>query len=289
MKKIRKLVIPAAGFGTRFLPITKTIAKEMLPIIDKPTIQYIVEEAIESGIEEIIFITNPYKKTLEDYFDTVYELESRLEKSNKTDELKLLQDMFKGIKFYFIRQGSPKGTGHAVNLARGIIGDEPFAVAWGDDLVYTTNKPALRQLIDVYEKYDCNVIGGENVDRSIVNKYGIVKFSDELTGKIESIVEKPSIESAPSTFAGLGRYIVKPEIFDILDKVEPASNGEIYFPVAMAELMKTQDFYACRYDGKYTDVGSKAGYIKANIMYALNRDDIKDEVLEFIKNMSKNL
>ncbi len=282
MKKVRKLIIPVAGFGTRFLPITKTVPKEMLPIVDKPTIQYIVEEARASGIEEIIFIVNQYRKTLEDYFDNFYELESRLEKNKKTKELNILNDIKSDMKFYFIRQGNPKGTGHAINLARSMIGDEPFAVAFGDDLVYSKTKPALKQLIEIYEKYDCNVIGGEEVEINDVSKYGIVKFSDESTGKIETIIEKPNIEEAPSRFAGLGRYIIKPEVFDILDNIKPASNGEIYLPVALNELMKTQDFYACKYEGKYLDVGSKEGYIKTNIIYALDRSDLKDDILKFL-------
>ena len=286
MKKIRKAVIPVAGMGTRFLPVTKSVPKEMLPIVDKPTLQYIVEEAVASGIEEIMFITSPYKKVIEDHFDISYELEDRLKKNNKMEELELIKNIPKLAKFYYIRQGEPLGSGHAINLAKSFVGDEPFAVLFGDDLMYYgDNKPVLRQLIDIYEKYDCNVIATQEVDPNLVYKYGIIKFSDERTGKIETIIEKPKVEEAPSNNAAIGRYIVKPEIFKILKDLKAGVGNEIQFTDAMMELMKTQPFYACKIKGKYCDTGSKLGYLEANIRYALNREDLKAGLLAIIKEL----
>lgn len=283
MKRIKKAVIPIAGLGTRFLPATKAIAKEMLPIIDKPTIQYIVEECVESGIEEILFITSPYKKSVEDHFDQSFELEKRLEKSGKLEQLKMVQDISKMCKMYFIRQGEPLGSGHAISLAKSFIGDDDFAVLYGDDLM-KYEVPVLKQLIDMYEKYDANVIGVEEVDRSIVYKYGIIEFSEN--DKIKSIVEKPRIEDAPSNYAGLGRYVVKNEIFNELENITKGTNGEYQFTDAMLSLMKKQDFYACKYDGTYYDIGNQLGYIKANIAFALDRDDIKEDLKSYLHNLT---
>ena len=287
MKKIRKAVIPVAGMGTRFLPVTKSIPKEMLPIVDMPTIEYIVDEAVASGIEEILFITSPYKKTLEDHFDISYELEKRLEASHKEKELEMVQAISRKCKFYYIRQGEPLGSGHAINLAKTFVGDEPFAVMYGDDVMYYKNRqPVLKQLIDVYEKYNANVIGVQEVDRSLVHKYGIIKYSNEETGKIDTIIEKPKLEEAPSNSAGLGRYIVNSTIFDILYDLKAGAGNEIQFTDAMKELMNTEDFYACKFDGEYYDVGSKIGYLKANINYALDRDDLKDDLLAYMKKIT---
>lgn len=283
MKRIKKAVIPIAGLGTRFLPATKAIAKEMLPIIDKPTIQYIVEECVESGIEEILFITSPYKKSVEDHFDQSFELEKRLEKSGKLEQLKMVQDISKMCKMYFIRQGEPLGSGHAISLAKSFIGDDDFAVLYGDDLM-KYEVPVLKQLIDMYEKYDANVIGVEEVDRSIVYKYGIIEFSEN--DKIKSIVEKPKVEDAPSNYAGLGRYVVKNEIFNELENITKGANGEYQFTDAMLSLMKKQDFYACKYDGTYYDIGNQLGYIKANIAFALDRDDIKEDLKSYLHNLT---
>lgn len=287
MKKVRKAVIPVAGMGTRFLTVTKSVPKEMLPIVDMPTIQYIVDEAIASGIEEILFITSPYKKTLEDHFDVSYELEKRLEASNKLKELEMVKSITSKCKFYYTRQGEPLGSGHAINLARSFVGDEPFAVMFGDDIMYYKDKkPVLQQLIDVYEKYNANVIGVQQVDWSIVNKYGIIKYSDETTGKIDTIIEKPKLEEAPSNSAGLGRYIVNSSIFDILSDLKAGAGSEIQFTDAMKELMTKEAFYACKFDGQYYDVGSKIGYLKANIAYALDREDLKEELFEYMKKIT---
>ncbi len=283
MKKVRKAVIPVAGMGTRFLPVTKSVPKEMLPIIDKPTLQYIVEECVESGIEEILFITSPYKRNVEDHFDQSFELETRLERNNKLKELEIVQNISKMCTIYYTRQGEPLGSGHAIKLAKNFIGNEPFAVLYGDDLMQSKT-PVLKQLIDVYNKYDCNVIGVQEVDPTLVYKYGIIEF--EQGDKIKSIVEKPSVEEAPSNFAGLGRYIVKPEIFEELEKLSKGKGGEYQFTDGMLALMKSQDFYACKFEGTYYDIGNQLGYLKANIAFALNRADLKDDLKAFLKEIS---
>ena len=280
MKKIRKCVIPVAGMGTRFLPVTKATPKEMLPIIDKPTIQYIIEEAVASGIEEVLLITSPYKNSVIDHFDKSYELESRLEKSGKIDKLRLVENISNLAKFTFIRQGEPKGSGHAIKLAKSFVGDEPFAVMYGDDII-KAEVPVLKQLIDVYEEKDCNVIGVQEVDHSLVYKYGIIEYADN-EGKIKRLVEKPTLEEAPSNDAGLGRYIVKPEIFDELENLETGAGGEYQFSDAMLKLMQKQDFYACKFDGEYFDIGNQLGYLKANVAYALEREDVKDDFKKFL-------
>ena len=280
MKKIRKCVIPVAGMGTRFLPATKATPKEMLPIIDKPTIQYIIEEAVASGIEEILLITSPYKNSVIDHFDKSYELESRLKENGKLDKLELVKSISELAKFTFIRQGEPKGSGHAIKLAKSFVGDEPFAVMYGDDII-KAEVPVLKQLIDVYEEKDCNVIGVQEVDHSLVYKYGIIEYADN-EGKIKRLVEKPTLEEAPSNDAGLGRYIVKPEIFDELENLEAGANGEYQFSDAMLKLMQKQDFYACKFDGEYFDIGNQLGYLKANVAYALEREDVKDDFKKFL-------
>lgn len=280
MKKIRKCVIPVAGMGTRFLPATKATPKEMLPIIDKPTIQYIIEEAVASGIEEILLITSPYKNSVIDHFDKSYELESRLKENGKLDKLELVKSISELAKFTFIRQGEPKGSGHAIKLAKSFVGDEPFAVMYGDDII-KAEVPVLKQLIDVYEEKDCNVIGVQEVDHSLVYKYGIIEYADN-EGKIKRLVEKPTLEEAPSNDAGLGRYIVKPEIFDELENLETGAGGEYQFSDAMLKLMQKQDFYACKFDGEYFDIGNQLGYLKANVAYALEREDVKDDFKKFL-------
>lgn len=285
MKKVRKCIIPVAGLGTRFLPATKATPKEMLPIIDKPTLQYIVEEAVESGIEEILFITSPYKNSVLDHFDRNYELESRLKSSGKIDKVEMIEKISSLAKFYYIRQGEPKGSGHAINLARSFIGNEPFAVMYGDDLI-KSDIPVLKQLIDVYNEKECNVIGVQEVDKALVNKYGIIEYENE-EGKIKTIVEKPNIDEAPSNHAGLGRYIVNPEIFDELDNLKRGAGNEYQFTDGMKALMNKQNFYACKFDGEYFDIGNQLGYIKANIAFALEREDIKNELEKYLKDIIK--
>ena len=281
MKKVKKCIIPVAGMGTRFLPATKATPKEMLPIIDKPTLQYIVEEAVASGIEEILFITSPYKNSVMDHFDKNFELESRLKESGKLDKLHMIENVSSLAKFYYMRQGEPMGSGHAINLAKSFVGDEPFAVMYGDDLM-KSEVPVLQQLIDIYEEKDCNVIGVQEVDPSIVYKYGIIEYADE-EGKIKDIIEKPSVDEAPSNHAGLGRYIVKPEIFDELENLKRGAGNEYQFTDGMKALMKKQEFYACKFNGKYFDIGNQFGYIKANIEFALDRDDIKGDLSNYLE------
>lgn len=285
MKKIRKAVIPVAGLGTRFLPITKSLPKEMLPIVDRPTLELIVEEALESGIEEILLITNPYKKVIEDYFDQSFELEERLRRNNKLEELEQVKSISSKVKVYFIRQGEPLGNGHAVGLAKGFVGDEPFAVIFGDD-VYKSKVPALKQLIEVYEKYDCNVIGGQEVERSVVNRYGIFEYDNN--GNVTAVIEKPSIEEAPSQNAVTGRYILKPEIFDHIDKTTEG-NKEIYLTTAMNRLMKSQIFRDCIIDGHYYDSGNKLEYLKANIDYGLEDKKLGSELALYIKALAEKI
>lgn len=281
MQKIRKAVIPVAGLGTRFLPVTKAVPKEMLPIVDKPTLQYIVEEAVASGIEEILLITSPNKEAIINHFDRSFELEMRLEKSHKYEQLEMVRSISDLVHIYTIRQGEPLGSGHAVSLAESFVGKEPFAVLYGDDLI-KGDIPALKELIEVYEKYDANVIGIQEVDPSVVSRYGIISYADRNTGKIASIIEKPKMEEAPSTSAGLGRYIVKPEIFDALRDIKISVNHEYQFTDAMLLLMQTQDFYACPFHGDYYDIGNQLGYVKANIAYALDRKELQEDLKEYM-------
>lgn len=283
MKKIRKAIIPVAGMGTRFLPVTKSLAKEMLSIIDKPAIQYIVEEAVNSGIEEILFITSPYKRNIEDHFDRSFELEHRLQKSGKIEALKLVKEIPCLAHFYYIRQGEPLGTGHATLLAKNFIGDEPFAILYGDDVI-NAEIPCLKQMIEVYEKYDCNVLCAKELERQLITQKGAIDFENISTGKIKGLIEKPKIEEAPSFYGTLGRYILKPEIFEELEKLT-LKNGEYLLTDAILELLKKQPFYACQMDGAYYDIGSQFGYIKANIEFALQRDDLKQMIHEYLKNI----
>ena len=286
MKKVRKCVIPVAGMGTRFLPGTKAIPKEMFPIIDKPAIQYIVEEAIDSGIEEILFITSLYKNSVIDHFDRNFELETRLEKSGKLAKLKVVRNISNMANFTYIRQGEPLGSGHAIKLAKSFVNDEPFAVMYGDD-VMMYEEPVLKQLIDLYNKTDANIIGVQEIDPKLAFKYGIIKYADGNTNKIETIIEKPRNEDAPSNHAGLGRYIVKPEIFEELEKLSKGAGNEYQFTDAMKNLMERQDFYACNFKGKYFDIGNQFGYLKANIEFALEREDLKEDTLKYIYKLKR--
>lgn len=280
MKKITKAVIPVAGLGTRFLPITKSVPKEMLPIVDKPTLSYIIEECINSGITDILLITSPYKKVIEDYFDQHYELMKRLEEKEKLAELKLLNTKPDNVNIYFIRQGEPKGSGHAINLAKTFVGDDYFAVLYGDDIM-KSNTPALKQLINIHEQTQANVIGCLEVDESQYSKYGMIDFKDTKTNKIKCIIEKPNPEDSPSNCAGLGRYIVSANIFNELANLTAGKGNEYQFTDAMTNLMDKEDFYACKLDATYYDTGSKIGYLKANIDYALDREELKEELKEY--------
>ena len=289
-KKIRKAIIPAAGLGTRFLPATKAQPKEMLPIVDKPTIQYIIEEAIASGIEEILIITGRSKKCIEDHFDRSVELELELEKSGKQSMLDMVQDISNMVDIHYIRQKEPRGLGHAINCAKVFVGDEPFAILLGDDIVYNDQKPCLKQLIDCYNEYHTSVLGVQTVPHEKVNKYGIVDgtFVKDRVMKVKGLVEKPHIDEAPSDVAILGRYIVTPKIFEILDRTKPGKGGEIQLTDALLELMNEEEMYAYDFEGRRYDVGDKLGFLEATVEYALRRDGLKDKFTDYLKDILKS-
>ncbi|MDU3194810.1 MAG: UTP--glucose-1-phosphate uridylyltransferase GalU [Clostridium perfringens] len=288
-KKIRKAIIPAAGLGTRFLPATKAQPKEMLPIVDKPTIQYIIEEAIASGIEEILIITGRSKKCIEDHFDKSVELEMELEKSGKNELLDLVRDISDMVDIHYIRQKEPRGLGHAIHCAKTFVGDEPFAILLGDDVVYNEEKPCLKQLIDCYNEYKTSVLGVQTVPESHVSKYGIVdgKYIEGKVYKVKGLVEKPSVEEAPSNVAILGRYIVTPRIFDILENTKPGKGGEIQLTDALLELMGQEAMYAYAFEGRRYDVGDKLGFLEATVEYALRRPELREGFIEYLNNLSE--
>ncbi|HAT4314918.1 TPA: UTP--glucose-1-phosphate uridylyltransferase GalU [Clostridium perfringens] len=288
-KKIRKAIIPAAGLGTRFLPATKAQPKEMLPIVDKPTIQYIIEEAIASGIEEILIITGRSKKCIEDHFDKSVELEMELEKSGKNELLDLVRDISDMVDIHYIRQKEPRGLGHAIHCAKTFVGDEPFAILLGDDVVYNEEKPCLKQLIDCYNEYKTSVLGVQTVPESHVSKYGIVdgKYIEGKVYKVKGLVEKPSVEEAPSNVAILGRYIVTPRIFDILENTKPGKGGEIQLTDALLELMGQEAMYAYDFKGRRYDVGDKLGFLEATVEYALRRPELREGFIEYLNNLSE--
>jgi UTP--glucose-1-phosphate uridylyltransferase len=284
MRKVRKAIIPAAGLGTRFLPATKAQPKEMLPIVDKPTIQYIVEEAIQSGIEDILIITGRSKRAIEDHFDHALEVEQLLEQKGHTDLLNMVQDISKMVDIHYVRQKQPLGLGHAVYCARKFIGNEPFAVLLGDDII-VSEKPCLRQLMDVYETKGGSVLGVQRVAKSEVSKYGIVDPAGKSIGrtvKVKNMVEKPSLDMAPSDIAVLGRYIIEPEIFDILAKTKPGAGGEIQLTDALKVLAAQNSMYAHIFEGKRYDVGDKLGYLQATVEFALQRSDLGREFHEYL-------
>lgn len=287
--KVRKAIIPAAGLGTRFLPATKAQPKEMLPIVDKPTIQYIIEEAIASGIEDILIITGRNKRAIEDHFDKSVELELELEQKGKKELLELVQDISNMVNIHYIRQKEPKGLGHAIHCAKTFIKDEPFAVLLGDDIVNSKTKPCLKQLIDVYEEYETTILGVQEVAREDVNKYGIVSGSHIGKGlyEVKDLIEKPAIDKAPTNVAILGRYIINPEIFDILETTEPGAGGEIQLTDALRDLAKIQKMYAYTFEGKRYDVGDKLGFLKATVEFALEREDLRDEFKSYLMNLTR--
>lgn len=283
--KVRKAVIPAAGLGTRFLPATKAMPKEMLPIVDKPTIQYIIEEAIASGIEEILIITGKSKRAIEDHFDRSCELEQELEKKHNTELLELVQQVSNMADVHYIRQKEAKGLGHAIYCARTFVGNEPFAVLLGDDVVYNDKNPCLKQMIECYDKYQTSVLGVQTVKEEDVCKYGIVDGVqvEDRVYKVKNLVEKPAVEEAPSNVAILGRYIINPAIFDILAETKPGKGGEIQLTDALKELALKEDMYAYDFEGRRYDVGNKQGFLEATVETALRREDLRDEFLEYLK------
>lgn len=284
IKPVRKAVIPAAGLGTRFLPATKATPKEMLPIVDKPTIQYIVEEALAAGIEDILVITGRSKRAIEDHFDRSIELEMNLKEHGKEKELEVVRKI-SDIRIHYIRQKEPRGLGHAILCAQQFIGDEPFAVLLGDDVV-DAKVPALKQLTDVYEKTGSSVLGVQEVPLEKVSSYGIVAShaTDEpRTFTVSDMVEKPAVEDAPSRLAVLGRYVINPEIFAILEKTEPGRGGEIQLTDALKVLAEQQTMYAYNFEGRRYDVGDKQGFLEATVEMALKRPDLRDKFLTYLQ------
>lgn len=284
MQKVRKAVIPAAGLGTRFLPATKATPKEMLPIVDKPTIQYIVEEALASGIEEILIITGRSKRAIEDHFDRSIELELNLEASGKTAELEMVKEI-SGIRIHYTRQKEPRGLGHAILCAKQFVGDEPFAVLLGDDVV-DGKVPALKQLIDVYDKTGASVLGVQEVPQEKVSSYGIVDSQpteEARTFTVRDMVEKPAVAEAPSRLAVLGRYVITPQVFDILEQTPPGRGNEIQLTDALKVLAKQQAMYAYNFEGRRYDVGDKQGFLEATVEMALKRPDLRDKFLAYLK------
>ncbi len=289
MLRVRKAIIPAAGLGTRFLPATKALPKEMLPIVDKPTMQYIIEEAIASGIEEILIITGRNKKSIEDHFDKSVELELELESKHKDGLLEQVRDISNMVNIHFIRQKEPKGLGHAINCARTFVGNEPFAVMLGDDIV-DAEVPCLKQLMDCFEEKQVSILGVQEVKTENVDKYGIVdgiKVSDRVY-KVNNLVEKPLVEVAPSNVAILGRYIITPEIFDILDNTKPGKGGEIQLTDALKALIGQQDMYAYVFEGRRYDVGDKLGFLEATVEFALKREELKVPFMEYLQTLKDN-
>lgn len=280
---VKKAIIPAAGLGTRFLPATKAQPKEMLPIVDKPTIQYIIEEAVASGIEEILIITGRNKRAIEDHFDKSIELERELEKKGKEDLLKIVRDISSISDIYYIRQKEPKGLGHAIGCARTFVGNQPFAVMLGDDVV-DNEIPCLKQLIDCYNEYKTSIIGVQEVPKEEVYKYGIVKgmYIENNVYKVKDLIEKPKVEEAPSNMAILGRYIITPSIFEILQNTTPGKGGEIQLTDALRTLAKNEAMYAYTFQGRRYDVGDKLGFLQATVEFALKKEELKKPFMKYL-------
>lgn len=287
--KVKKAIIPAAGLGTRFLPATKAQPKEMLPIVDKPTIQYIIEEAVASGIEEILVITGRNKRAIEDHFDKSVELEKELENHGKNKLLSIVKDISNMANIYYIRQKEPKGLGHAINCAKTFVGNEPFAVMLGDDVV-DSEVPCLKQLIDCYDEYKTTILGVQKVPHNDVSKYGIVDAMhiEKSVYKVKNLVEKPKIEEAPTDIAILGRYIITPQIFDILSKTKPGKGGEIQLTDALKTLMQSEAMYAYTFEGTRYDVGDKLGFLKATVEFALKREELSEPFMQYLLTLREN-
>lgn len=288
-KRVKKAVIPAAGLGTRFLPATKAMPKEMLPIVDKPTIQYIIEEAVESGIEDILIVTGKGKRAIEDHFDSVPELEQILIEKGKSEFLKLVEETT-NINIHFIRQSKPMGLGHAVLQAKAFVGDEPFVVMLGDDIVQAET-PCTRQLINQYEITNSSIIGVQPVSDEETQRYGIVDLSSSVSDtlhKVKSFVEKPVPGTAPSNLAILGRYLFTPEIFKYLETQEPGAGNEIQLTDAITRLNEMQRVFAYEFDGKRYDVGEKFGFIRTTLEFALKREDLGDDVHKLMVELLEN-
>lgn len=282
--QLRKAIIPAAGLGTRFLPATKAQPKEMLPIVDKPTLQYIIEEAVQSGIEEILIITGRNKKSIEDHFDKSVELELELEAKGKYDLLEEVRKISDMVNIHYIRQKEPRGLGHAILCAKSFIGNEPFAVMLGDDIV-DNEKPCLKQMMEVYAQYKTTILGVQQIPRGDVSKYGIVdgRLIEDRIYKVRELVEKPSVEEAPSDIAILGRYVITPAIFGILEQTTPGKGGEIQLTDALNVLAQQEAMYAYIFEGRRYDVGDKQGFLQATVEMALRREDLREEFLAYLQ------
>ena len=291
MKRIRKAVIPAAGFGTRFLPATKATPKEMLPIVDKPTIQYIVEEALASGIEDILIISGHAKRAIEDHFDSAPILEADLAAKGKTDLLEMVRKISE-INVHYIRQKHMRGLGDAILCASAFIDNEPFAVLLGDDVVYNPEMPALKQLMDMYTQTGATILGCQKVPKDKVSSYGIVAGTPTMNDQlmlVKDMIEKPSVEEAPSQMAILGRYIITPDVFEVLKNTKPGKGGEVQLTDALKVMAKRESVYAYNFTGKRYDVGNKLGFLKATVEFALRRKDLAPEFGAYLKDIVKTL
>ena len=298
IKRIRKAVIPAAGLGTRVLPATKAQPKEMLVIVDKPALQYLVEELVSAGIEEILIITGRNKGSIENHFDYSYELEKTLEEKGKKDLLKIVNNISEMSNIYYVRQKRPLGLGHAISCAEAFVGDEPFVVLLGDDIIYTDSekgqKPVTKQLVDKYnELQGGTILGVQEVPHENVSKYGIIKplkQIDEKTVAVEDFIEKPSVDEAPSNLAALGRYVLEPEIFSYLKRTKPGKGGEIQLTDAILAMKNDgEKLYAYNFDGLRYDTGDKFGMFVANVEFGLRHEELKDKVKEYLKNLVDKL
>lgn len=288
MRKIRKAIIPAAGLGTRFLPATKAQPKEMLPIVDKPTIQYIVEEAVQSGIEDIIIVTGRNKRAIEDHFDRSMELEYFLQQGRKCELLDMVQDIARLVDIYYVRQKEALGLGHAIYCARKFIGNEPFAVLLGDDVIHSET-PCLKQMMNMYERHGASIVGVQPVAKEETGKYGIVDgelFAPRLYRALD-LIEKPRPEEAPeSRLAIMGRYILNPEIFNLLETIEPGKGGEIQLTDGIRKLSQHQEILAYDFEGRRYDVGDKLGFVEATLEFALRREDLAPELIQYLRKLT---
>jgi len=288
--KVKKAIIPAAGYGTRFLPATKSMPKEMLTIVDRPAIQIIVEEAVAAGIEDILIITGRGKDMIQDHFDNTPELEAVLEKQGKAELLKIVQDVSNLANVHYVRQKEALGLGHAVLCAKTFVGNEPFVVMLGDDIV-DSDIPCTKQLIDAFETYQCSIVGVQPVDWSQVDKYGIVEVEEikDRDLRVRGLVEKPALDEAPSNYAILGRYVLTPEIFDKLQNTEPGKNGEIQLTDALRGLLEDQGIVAHNFEGTRYDTGDKLGYLKATVEMGLRHSEVKDRFRDYLKTLGESL
>ncbi len=288
--KIKKAVFPAAGLGTRFLPATKASPKEMLPVVDKPIIQYVVEEAVRSGVDNVIMVTGRGKRAIEDHFDKSFELEYELERKGKLDLLKKIRKIAKLAYLSYVRQKEALGLGHAILVAKNLVDDEPFAVLLGDDLVYS-KIPCLKQLINVYNKYKCSVLAVERVPREQIHSYGVIGGThiEDNIYQVDELVEKPSPARAPSNLAIIGRYVLTPRIFKALEKTQPDQGGEIQLTNALKILKAKEPIYACEFVGKRYDAGDKLGFLQATVEYALRRPDLASKFKAYLKDLDVNL